>query len=503
MKRELIIVAFFVGITSMASAQFWKHSDPVKIGGTVNTEAEESIPVFSKDSSILYFVRMGVDENKGGEEDQDIWYSRRDENGDYIDCARLTDLNNKFNNAVAGLSKDGSTIYVLHAYDGKKDVEKGIATAKGGGTNWSQPEEIEIPGLVIEGDFYGFHINEAEDAIIISYAGLGSLGEEDLYVSTKTADSWSNPVHMGNEINSVGFEISPFLSKSGDTLFFSSNGFGGQGDADVFYSVKKGGWTEWSTPINLGAVINSPKFDAYFIHSGSQAYWSSNRDSERSDIFMMDIYTPPLLLASCTGTDASVYQGADGKIDLVLEGGVPPFKYAWSNGSSEEDASGLVKGEYSVTISDAVGQTAISSCSIDEPAMPLDPVTVVEYENFSFMHNFSYNKNKISPSKGNLKKFVKDIEDQLKKGRKNITINITSSASNVPTKTFGTNEKLAQTRAENIKYDLMGHFEKKDAYKGKVNVVIVSVKVDGPQYEDDSANDEKYYPFQFVSLKTE
>src|SRR5690606_25636783 len=110
---------------------------------------------------------------------------------------------------------------------------------------------------------------------------------------------WSAPMHMGSAINSTGFEISPYLSKNSDTLYFSSNGFGGEGDADIFYSVKKGNWTSWTTPINLGNVINSPKFDAYFVHSGNQAYWSSNRDGERADIYMLNILTPPALEVLC------------------------------------------------------------------------------------------------------------------------------------------------------------------------------------------------------------
>ena len=84
MKRKIIIVALFSGLIGGANAQFWDFSDPVKLGGTVNTEAEESIPVFSKDSSVLFFVRSYDDENKGGAEDHDIWYSVKDEIGGYV-----------------------------------------------------------------------------------------------------------------------------------------------------------------------------------------------------------------------------------------------------------------------------------------------------------------------------------------------------------------------------------------------------------------------------------
>lgn len=503
MRNKLYLLGGLTIISFGANAQFWDFTDPVKIGGTVNTEAEESIPVFSKDSSKLYFVRQFDKANKGDATDQDIWYSTRDESGAYIESKLLSELNNKYNNSIVGLSKDGNKMYLLNSYEGKKDTEKGIAVSDLKGSSWSAPVAIEIPGLDIDGEFYGFHVSENGEAIIISYNGAGSKGEEDLYVSTKSGSGWSAPIHMGSTINSKGFEISPFLTKSMDTLFFSSDGFGGEGDADIFYSVRLGdSWTNWSEPINLGDRINSEKFDAYFIHSGSQAYWSSNRDAERSDIYMINILTPPPLYVSCVATDVTSYQGTDGSIDATIEGGAPPFKYNWTNGFYGEDQGNLATGEYTLTVTDNVGQVASTSCYVDEPAKPIDPVVVTTYPNPEFMHYFGYNKNKLSAGRGEFKRFVKEIEEQLEDGRRSITINIYSSASNVPTKTFESNEKLAQTRAENMKYDLIEHFSKKTP-EAQVNVVIVESKVQGPLYEDDSSNRDKYEPFQYVQLKTE
>ena len=43
----------------------------------------------------------------------------------------------------------------------------------------------------------------------------------------------------------------------------------------------------------------------------------------------------------------------------------------------------------------------------------------------------------------------------------------------------------------------------KDDYKGRVNIVIVTQIVQGPEYEKDSRNKEKYFPYQYVGLKTE
>lgn len=494
MKKKLLLVSIISAINLGANAQFWDISEPMRLPGTVNTTTgEESMPVFSKDSSLLYFVRTYDPLAVGGEFDQDIWFSKQEKDGSYGDCQRLSSLNNKYNNAVVGLNNAGSSMYVLNSYEGKKDLMKGLAVSTQNGNGWEKPQEVVIPTLDIEGDYYGFYVNGAENVIFISYAGPGTLGQEDLYVITKSGSGWSTPVNMGSTINTSGFEISPFLSKTQDTLYFSSNGHGGQGDADIFYSVKQGSWTSWSKPKNLGAKINSPKFDAYFSHSGNQLYWSSNRDGERSDIYMAYVKTPPPLTVSCSGKDVTIFNGADGKMDAATKGGVEPFTYSWSNGAKTEDLLGIGKGEYTITVTDAIGQTATSTCSIGQPGPPQD---------ISLKHYFEYNGDKLTIDDGKLKDFATQIETQLNSGRKTVTINIYSSASYVPTRTFGTNEKLAKSRANRIQSELNTYFASK-GMKDKVKVVIVSAVVAGPKYDKDPENTAKYHDFQFIELKTQ
>lgn len=477
----------------MSNAQFWNFSNPEKLEGTVNTDAEENIPVFSTDSSALYFTRTFDASNKGGLDDQDVWVTYQDDKGGYSNGERVTDVNNKFNNAVLGLSTDGNRMYLLDAYDGKKDQLKGLAVAEKTSNGWSSPKRVDIPNLDIDGDFYGFHVNEKEDVIILSYAGPGTLGEEDLYVITKTGGSWGAPQHMGSAINSAGFEISPFLSKNQDTLFFSSNGMGGEGDADIFYSIKQGSWTSWSKPTNLGNVINSPKFDAYFIHNGKQAYWSSNRDTELSDIWMLNILKPVELEISCSATAATANGAADGSVSASIASGNSPYTYAWSNGESTANISNLKAGDYTVTVTDAAGKTMETTCTVTEPELT--------FPNLALKNNFSYNKNEVKEYNAKYKDFVSKIEGQLNEGRASITIEIHSSASHVPTKTYGTNEKLAQKRADELKDDLTKYFKSKDMLD-KVNVVIAKVEVAGPEYVEDSANKDKYAPYQFVEATT-
>lgn len=285
----LIGFLFFNCESGIAQQSELIWADPVKLPPAINSQGEEALLVFSRDSSTLFFVRQFYDENTGGNEDQDIWFSKRDTSGLYEKAKNLKSLNNKDFNAVVGVSLDGNTIYLYNAYVKKKNqLDRGIAVSKKKSNgSYSDPVKLNIPGFKLEGDHFGFYVNPQETIILISFKGPGSLGEEDLYVSLKQSDgTWGTPLHLGNVINTSGYEMSPFLSEDGYSLFFSSNGLGGEGDADIFVSFRMDEtWRNWSKPQNLGNKVNSPAFDAYFILSANDAYFASNREGGASDIY--------------------------------------------------------------------------------------------------------------------------------------------------------------------------------------------------------------------------
>ena len=447
-------------------AQFEKIEEPRKLGGAVNTSSEEIFPVFLKSDGSLYFTRTFDENSTYGPTDQNIWKSEKEGDFTYKLGKNMDVINNKFNNCIIGFNSDETRIYLLNAYEGKKDLKKGICFSEKKGENWTKPKEIKIPGLDIDGDFYSFHINREENAIIISYFGPNSEGEEDLYICLLENEKWSAPKSMGDVINSKGFEISPFLSQNNDTLYFSSNGFGGEGDSDIFYAIRKNNsWFDWSEPINISNKINSPKFDAYFTMSNGIFYWSSNRDAKRSDIYYSKFLSPPKLKATAEWSDVTFYKGSDGKINLTVTDGVAPYSFQWSNGLTIEDPKNLYKGIYEVIVSDAIGQNVSLTISINEPdnqVLDKKEVTLPKADIY-------FDLDKSSLNKQNLKDLDNFISEMKKTPASNVKITIVSHCDKRQTDKY--NMLLSRKRMETtIEYLTKNGLDRKylfGEYKGE------------------------------------
>ena len=79
--------------------------------------------------------------------------------------------------------------------------------------------------------------------------------------------------------------------------------------------------------------------------------------------------SPPTI--STTSTDASCNGGADGTIDVTVNGGTPDYTFAWDNSlPSTEDQTGLTVGTYCVTVTDDNGCTANTCVTIVEANAP-------------------------------------------------------------------------------------------------------------------------------------
>ena len=75
------------------------------------------------------------------------------------------------------------------------------------------------------------------------------------------------------------------------------------------------------------------------------------------------ITEPTALSISASKTNVTCYGSANGTISLMVSGGTSPYTYAWSNGATTKNLSGLAPGNYSVTVTDANGCSTSNSSS--------------------------------------------------------------------------------------------------------------------------------------------
>ncbi|HEY3115069.1 MAG TPA: hypothetical protein VGJ62_15420, partial [Gemmatimonadaceae bacterium] len=73
---------------------------------------------------------------------------------------------------------------------------------------------------------------------------------------------WSTPVNVGAPVNSTAGEMNAALSPDELSLYLTSNRAGGLGITDIWVSHRDCGDCPWQTPVNLGAPINSSGQDA-------------------------------------------------------------------------------------------------------------------------------------------------------------------------------------------------------------------------------------------------
>lgn len=104
-------------------------------------------------------------------------------------------------------------------------------------------------------------ISAGGDFLIFASDRNGGTGGYDLYFVERYEGEWSQPVNLGQNLNTSEDELYPFLDKE-NNLYFSSGGFSGYGMLDIYLCKFSG--EKWEQPVNLMKGINSEGRDIAF-----------------------------------------------------------------------------------------------------------------------------------------------------------------------------------------------------------------------------------------------
>lgn len=240
------------------------------LNGDVNTKYHESNAVISADGKRMYFDRNDYfegdyDKSASGINQINLYYAENIDGKGWSGVVSAPFNNNEYSTGHPALSQDGNTLYFVS----------------------------DMPGGKGGSDIYMVAINSD-----------GSLG---------------TPERLGDNINTEGKELFPYIDSNG-TLYFSSNGHMGIGGLDVFYAEAQG--DGFDVVNNLGKGVNSSADDfAYKYDPTSQSgYVSSNREGGMGsdDIYMVEAVEIPCevtiaVLVINENTNAAV---AGARVDL-------------------------------------------------------------------------------------------------------------------------------------------------------------------------------------------
>lgn len=280
-----------IEVSINTSPDFLTTDKPENLGKAVNSTTDELCPVISPDGKNLYFIRQNHPGNIGNPSMQDAWLSTFDENGTILEAINVdAPINNNDNNGLISITPDGQKALLLNVYSENGPMSKGVSSTEKVNGKWTFPKPLVIEDFYNDNMYGEYFLVNSGNILIMTVQRKEGIGSKDLYVSfVKEDGTWSKPLNMGSDLNTAHSESSPFLAADGISLYFSSRGRPGYGNADMFVSKRLDDtWTKWSEPQNLGPSLNTPSFDAYYSipASGEYAYYVSYQNSiGAADIF--------------------------------------------------------------------------------------------------------------------------------------------------------------------------------------------------------------------------
>jgi outer membrane protein OmpA-like peptidoglycan-associated protein len=207
-------------------------------------------------------------------------------NGTTVEKVNAVDADG-MNMGTSSLSNDQLTLY----FTGWKEEKKSApvyyrifyATRPSPFSKWNKPIALPAPVNVQGFNSKQPYISRDNRHLFFASDRTGGYGKYDLWMINLDGGSITgSAVNLGDHVNTVGEEASPFYDADSAYLYYSSNGKTGMGGMDIYRIHGDPKANEWTgSAINLGSPLNSVKDDLYYTRERNTdtAYLSSDRAS--------------------------------------------------------------------------------------------------------------------------------------------------------------------------------------------------------------------------------
>ena len=297
-------------------------------------------------------------------------------------------MNSRSEDIYPSTTSDGLSLFFQSdrpGGEGRSDIWRSIRSADS--APWGEPVNLGPP----------VSTRAAESTPCISGDGLslffssrraGALGASDLWVSRReTRESpWSQPINLGEPVNSLFQESCPHISRDGLSLLFVSNRLNGQGGVDLWMATRKTRDEAWGVPENFGAPINSSyrDIDPCLSRDGLTLFFTSNRPGGfgcANDIWVatrsttQDPFGPPTVLGppvNYSGQNLCPFLSSDGRALYFASGAGSGFDTLYTSvvAMAETGGEGSFMDLWQVSVlslpsdSGAVGDTVLDKKSL-------------------------------------------------------------------------------------------------------------------------------------------
>ena len=294
--------------------------NPLELPKSVNKFQSQYFPVMTADRETLIYT--------GNQDSDENLYVASVKDKIWAEPVPISEkINTKENEGTATISADGRTL-VFTSCGGKKGFGScDLFISYKQGDNWTSPQNL---GLGVNSPEWESQPSLSADGRTLYFVSdrKGSLGKRDIWISKlDSTNIWKKATNLGNPVNTIEDDLSPFIHANGKTLFFASEGHVGMGGLDLYFTENQ--QDKWKNPENLGYPLNTfeDQVALFITADGKKAYYSLERDQEdkyrRAKI--VEIEVPESLQAKFKATsflkgivyDAKTKQKLQADIELI------------------------------------------------------------------------------------------------------------------------------------------------------------------------------------------
>jgi WD40-like Beta Propeller Repeat len=267
-----------------AQPGFSAWSAPVNLGPFINSADNEQGPALSKDRLSLYFSSN----RSGGRGLSDLYVSQRNSvNEAWGAPLNLDVVNSNADETAPNISRDGHWLFFMSRRTGSLanaagvigfDIWVSYRAHVHDDFDWQPPVHLEPPVNSNSFDQSPFFFDNEDVGVPQLFFTRTTPTGNDIFVSNLLPDGTFGPPTLVSELNSTFSDAGASVRFDGLEVFFFSRrpGFG---NSDLWTATRDTVFDLWSTPVNLGALVNSAAldFDPHIDSSREALYFVSDR----------------------------------------------------------------------------------------------------------------------------------------------------------------------------------------------------------------------------------